>query len=150
MEIQVKCRNEERRDLIDSCARFFAKQLNLKNSTYSVTIQSVYQLRKNCNSNGEVYRSGYRTIHMSLDSRLPMTQLLMTVAHEMVHVKQIARGQYSGKLARNGRLLSQWCGKVVKAKYHDRPWEIEAFGRQMGLVEDLIKYAAKKKKKGWQ
>lgn len=148
MEIQVICRNEVRKEFIDSCARFFAKSLNLKNSTYRVTIKSTYQLRKTRNSNGEVYRSGYRTILMSLDSRLPMNQLLLTLAHEMVHVKQIARGQYSGKLARNGRLLSQWCGKTVKAKYEDRPWEIEAFSRQVGLVEELIDHAVKKKKKG--
>lgn len=145
MEIQVKCRNAERKEFIDSCARFFAKKLNICNSTYTVLIQSVYQLRQKRKSNGEVYRSGYRTIHMVLDSRLLMSQLLLTLAHEMVHVKQICRGQYSGKIARNGRLQAQWCGKVIKAKYEDRPWEIEAFGRQMGLVEDLIKYVAKKK-----
>lgn len=148
MEIQVICRNEERREFIDSCARFFAKSLNLSGSTYTVTIQSVYRLRQKRNSNGEVYRSDHRDIHVSLDSRLPMSQLLLTLAHEMVHVKQIARGQYSGKIARNGRLQAQWCGKVVKAKYEDRPWEIEAFSRQVGLVEELLKYVAKKKKKG--
>lgn len=151
MEIETICKNQERKELIENCARFYAKTLNLKNSRYNLVIRSTYNLRKNKNSNGEVYQSGNRSIFMALDSRLSLSQLLLTLAHEMVHVKQIAKGQYKGRLARNGRLLACWLGKAVRTEYLKRPWEIEAFGRQADLVETLVKYVAKKKKsKGWQ
>lgn len=147
MEIQVTCRSQERKEFLESCARFFAKELKLKQSRYKVTIRSVYNLGKDRGSRGEVFQCGDRHIYMVLDSRLSMTQLLLTLAHEMVHVKQIARGQYRGQLARNGRLLSIWRGVPVRAVYEKRPWEIEAFSRQGQLVESLIKFVAKKQKK---
>lgn len=147
MDIQVQCRSEDRKDLIESCAKFYAKELNLGNSRFVLTIHSTYNLCKDKNSNGEVFRSGQRSIYMALDSRLPMPQLLLTLAHEMVHVKQIARGQYTGRIARNGRLLACWRGKAIRAEYLKRPWEIEAFGRQMQLLENLLEYVAKKKNK---
>lgn len=146
MEINVECRSEDSRDFIDSCARFYAKELNLKNSRFTVTIHSTYNLRKNRNSNGEVFQSGPNTIYMALDSRLTMSQLLITLAHEMVHVKQIAKGQYKGRLARNGRLLSCWMGKAIRTEYTKRPWEIEAFSRQEDLVVKLLQFVSKKKK----
>lgn len=147
MQINVLCRSEERKSLIESCANFYAKQLKLDNSRFVLTIHSAYNLAKDKNSNGEVYQSGSRTIYMALDSRLALPRLLLTLAHEMIHVKQIAKGQYRGKLARNGRLLACWRGKTVKAEYMKRPWEIEAFGRQMQLLENLLEFVAKKKKK---
>lgn len=146
MEIQVICRSEERKAVLESCAKFYAKALNLKNSRFTLTIHSKYQLTKTKGSNGEVSQYGPKSIHMELDSRLPFPRLLLTLAHEMVHVKQIAKGQYRGRLARNGRVLSCWRGVAIRAEYEKRPWEIEAFGRQMDLLEDLLAYVARKKK----
>lgn len=147
MEILVNCRSQERKEFLEACSEFYAKELNLLNSRYKVTIHSTHNLRKNRNSNGEVCRIGPKDILMALDSRLSMPRLLLTLAHEMVHVKQIARGQYTGRFAKNGRLLSCWRGKAIRAEYLKRPWEIEAFGRQEELVVKLLQYVAKKKKR---
>lgn len=147
MKIQVECRSQERREFLENCAQFYAKELNLDNSRFVLTIHSTHNLCKNKNSNGEVFQSDLREIYMALDSRLPMKRLLLTLAHEMVHVKQIARGQYKGKVARNGRLLACWRGAIVRAEYMKRPWEIEAFGRQYQLVIDLLEFVTQQKKK---
>ena len=50
-----------------------------------------------------------------------------TLAHEMVHVKQIARGYLK---TING--VNYWMGKRVhgRTKYLNKPWEIEAFSKQ--------------------
>jgi hypothetical protein len=52
----------------------------------------------------------------------------MTLAHELVHVKQMAKGIL--KSTKNGSQI--WAGKKYskRTKYLDRPWEIEAFSKQ--------------------
>ena len=52
----------------------------------------------------------------------------LTLAHEMVHVKQLAKGVLKNK--QNG--VNIWAGKryTKRTKYLDQPWEIEAFSKQ--------------------
>jgi hypothetical protein len=52
----------------------------------------------------------------------------LTLAHEMVHVKQLAKGVLKNK--NNGTNI--WAGKQYgkKTAYLDMPWEIEAFSKQ--------------------
>jgi hypothetical protein len=52
----------------------------------------------------------------------------LTLAHEMVHVKQLAKGILKNK--QNG--VNIWAGKKYtnKVAYLDMPWEIEAFSKQ--------------------
>jgi hypothetical protein len=52
----------------------------------------------------------------------------LTLAHEMVHVKQLAKGILKNK--QNG--VNIWAGKryTNKVAYLDMPWEIEAFSKQ--------------------
>lgn len=70
--------------------------------------------------------------------------IIQTLAHEMVHVKQYAKNELqSGVMvaARGGlKMSSKWMGKVWKPKekedhYYDSPWEIEAYGREIGLYQ---------------
>lgn len=80
--------------------------------------------------------SSYRPKHFTIraDSSQTLQEMLETVAHEMVHVKQYYRGElkdYSGNITR-----CKWKGEVVecdKINYYDHPWEIEAHGRERGL-----------------
>lgn len=50
-----------------------------------------------------------------------------TLAHEMVHVRQMAKG-----ILRQGKNGAIWAGKQYsnKTKYLDMPWEQDAFARQ--------------------
>jgi len=53
-----------------------------------------------------------------------------TLAHEMVHVKQYIKGEINDS-------LSVWKGKEIDSDdvdYWDHPWEIEAHGKEKGLV----------------
>ena len=59
---------------------------------------------------------------------------LMVLAHEMVHVKQHALRELS-YCGRTGQ--PRWHGKIIddpNISYWDLPWEIEAHGREKGLV----------------
>lgn len=54
--------------------------------------------------------------------------MLMTLAHEIVHLKQYALGEINEE-------MNTWKGKrYTNAKaYWNTPWEIEAYGRERGL-----------------
>ena len=73
-----------------------------------------------------------REFEIEINKTLKLRRLLETVAHEMVHVKQFARGELyeSTRLSKH-----RWQGKWVNKdpEYWDRPWEIEAHGREVGL-----------------
>lgn len=66
-----------------------------------------------------------------------------TLAHEMVHVKQYALGELYNVLALTPDQLSftnkhiwkgePWEPNPREDDYFDSPWEVEAFGRQVGL-----------------
>ncbi len=79
--------------------------------------------------------------------------LIQTLAHEMVHVKQHAKNELVKDYgtARGGyRLESVWMGKVWRPKagedcYFDSPWEVEAYGREVGLMHRWVKHKEKSK-----
>ena len=54
---------------------------------------------------------------------LPMREMLITLAHELVHVKQYVRGELTEDDHRDEKDSDYW----------DCPWEIEAHGREIGL-----------------
>lgn len=55
--------------------------------------------------------------------------LSTTVLHEMVHVKQLLRGEYRDRFDRDGTHRVFWKGKEVfpdRMVYEEMPWEVEA------------------------
>ena len=57
-----------------------------------------------------------------------LKEIGLTLAHEMVHVRQMAKGKL--KSTRSGSIV--WAGKVYgkKTPYLDMPWEVQAFSQQ--------------------
>lgn len=78
--------------------------------------------------------SNHRPKHytMRIDTSVTLRRMLETIAHEMTHVSQFASGRWV-ELYRTQQ--TKWEGKILKKipKYWDRPWEIEAHGRETGL-----------------
>lgn len=67
---------------------------------------------------------------------LPDRVELEMMAHEIVHVSQLA----SGRMRDRPDGSTVWMKKRYKngrLNYYDSPWEIEAYGRQQGLVVRL-------------
>mgnify|MGYP001210788531 FL=1 len=72
---------------------------------------------------------------------MKLRKLLLTIAHEMVHVKQYARGElYQGTRIAKHRWQGKWISNNLD--YWDQPWEIEAAGREIGL---FVQWAEKNK-----
>jgi hypothetical protein len=69
-------------------------------------------------------------------TKTSMINMATTLAHEMVHVRQLAKGQLK-YLANQNRI---WMGKHYskKVKYLDQPWELDAFARQEIIVRKAI------------
>lgn len=95
------------------------------------------------------YRNGktpkaLRSFTIRIDSSLGQKKMLSTLAHEMVHVKQYAKGEMrdiSHRLVRFGKksyMDNEYC-------YWEQPWEIEARGRELGLLAMFLKQRKAKK-----
>lgn len=145
MQIAIHSRSKRLPEFIKQTAAFYAKELGILNSKYSINIVTDPTIKKDGN-NGLCAKTGYREITIVLYSRLSLTRMLYTLAHEMVHAKQIARGQYKSECKR-GATIHYWMGKPVKAEYIKRPWEREAFSRESILVEVLSDHVTKALKK---
>lgn len=73
-----------------------------------------------------------RSFELEIHSKMSLRKVLETVAHEMVHVKQYARGElYEGSRIAKHRWQGKWLAK--DPDYWEQPWEIEAHGREAGL-----------------
>ena len=139
MEIKIVSRSKARKITIDLATRFLRKELKLEKSTYVLQIHTMSGLRKHEGYNGVVAQTGEREITMMVDSRLGEGDLIQCVAHEMVHVKQIAKGQLT--IDKFSRQL--WLGQRVNVVYHERPWEQEAFARERLLASRALAFAEK-------
>lgn len=90
-----------------------------------------------------------REFEIEIDSNLPKKALLRALAHEMVHVKQYATGQLKDYMNNNNTC---WEGTTFKGdregdEYWVSPWEIEAYGREVGLYVLFKKYLKKEELK---
>lgn len=79
-----------------------------------------------------------RSFVMELDKRLPIEEILTTIVHEMIHVKQWAKGELVDTTEK-GTIVSRWKGDKVgdHVEYMDLPWEIEAYEQEPILFEQL-------------
>jgi|GEM_PF-3247362 hypothetical protein len=154
MDFQVLMRSSDRRLLIESCIKFYAKELNIENHNFNLIVEPI-NLREIRSADGAVtelikkkknsVRKEKKLILMQLESKLKIGRLIEVIAHEMVHVKQTVRGQ----LASRGVSLF-WRGKKVlcsKINYYDRPWEIEAWSKQTLLSNKIFRLLDKQYEK---
>jgi len=148
MQIKVTGGNKKLRAELDKAAQFFGKIL-LHGKTYKdivldIDIHKKYDIYGDCMDDDGGRRPRFFTINLKQNDPDDRDyDPVKTLAHEMVHLKQFATGELRGGFmvpARgNSRMLtSKWHGKLwipgtKDDKYFDSPWEIEAYGREVGL-----------------
>ena len=124
MDYLVEARSKQKKQFIEAILPSMIKQLGLTNTRKSLLIR----LEKDCEG------MGYTVPVDILDSyvviikpSMSIKSIGVTLAHEMVHVRQMAKGILKIK---NG--VNYWCGKryTKRTKYLDQPWEQDAFARQ--------------------
>lgn len=147
MRIIVKGKNENitNKELVYA-ARFFADMIMTKRLSSTLDVEIVFRKKMDFQGYMECIDSEARPKDFSVSLRKNLTKkkALLTLAHEMVHVKQYARGELK-YLWRAGH--DKWNGKIVSrdTHYFDKPWEIEAFGRELGLYERYIEHKRENK-----
>tara|TARA_Y100000310_G_scaffold76257_1_gene72706 strand:- start:10664 stop:11149 length:486 start_codon:yes stop_codon:yes gene_type:complete len=141
MKVRIKGSNKKTRKYCEQVVWWCAsKFMNIRLlSGLKINVKLIRSLYSKEDSEGECtwenwdgyYRPKEFTI--ILDSTMKRRNILMTLMHEMVHVKQYAKGEMM-EYCKNGMI------RYHKTKYDennidywDEPWEIEAYGRQLGL-----------------
>lgn len=121
--------------------KFFTKSRKKKLQIEVVFIKNLFKdqnMYGNCIWEDNHFRPNEFTIQMDPNQRIQL--LLNSLAHELVHVKQWAKGEYYELCSKpkvykfNGKLVD-----TTKVDYWDTPWEIEAHGRAIGLVVQWVR-----------
>lgn len=118
-------------------AEFYASKLMSKRMNESLDITLILKDNLDDNSDGscsfEEHDDGIRYFEIELDRSNSERQILLNLAHEMVHVKQFSLGELKDGIRPT---TTVWQGITVddeQVDYWDTPWEIEAHGREKGL-----------------
>jgi hypothetical protein len=79
-----------------------------------------------------------RQYEIEVSKDLSIKDFVMTLCHEMVHVKQYVRGEMDDW---NGMGVARWKNTKVmpETNYYDLPWEKEAYMLQKSLAKDCWK-----------
>ena len=135
MQIIMEGRASPTKSIIETSANFFAKELGLSRSRFTLLIMTEKGMARREGMRGAVHKVGPKFITMIIDSGLEFERLIITLAHEMVHVKQYARGQI--KPSRSCK-THYWMGQHIRKSYYDQPWEIEAYTKERVLANKIF------------
>ena len=126
--IDIKVEGSRRnKKFVEAMLPSILRQLKIENCSKALLIR----IADECENNSygltldlSKYTGAYLIV---IKPRRDLIQLGLTLAHEMVHVKQLAKG-----LLKQKRSGYTWLGKLYgkKTSYLDMPWEIEAFSKQ--------------------
>ena len=140
MEYAIEASNKHIDKLFDAIMPSIVDQLGLNNSRRAVLIKVTPDVPEGFI--GATYNIEFADCLMVLiapPTRVTQTALLdvaLTLAHEMVHVRQLAKGIM--KFLPNGSRM--WMGKkyTKKTPYMDQPWELDAFAKQEIILRRAI------------
>jgi hypothetical protein len=130
--------------LCKEAVKFFGKKLLGETLYHKINLKIEFEKldKKNayayCEWEFENHRS--RDFILTIDNTLNTKQTLLALAHEMVHVKQYAKGELKDYLKVN---KSKWKNEIhdlTEIDYWDCPWEIEAHGREKGLYVKFLEH----------
>ena len=77
---------------------------------------------------------------MEIDAKLSKRQFLISLAHEIIHLKQFAKNQMRDL---ESKKMTRWMGDYYvedNINYWRRPWEIEAHKGEKTLYEEYINH----------
>jgi hypothetical protein len=126
--VVVEGGNKVQRDIAEKVVNFMIGQLLPRHRTLDITVQ----LNK-MNDDAIGYcqmEDTNREFIIEVDKTIGIKELVTTICHEMIHVKQYVRNEMNDDLVENGQAV--WRGRKVNpnTKYYDLPWEKEAYRLQ--------------------
>ena len=149
MYISFRGFSKNQRKKLKDAAKFFAEQLMdprmVRNLQLDIEHNRRLDVEGECVNEDDTRNRRWFTI--TLRGKRDDDDMIKTLAHEMVHVKQYAKNEMSKQLrvtkGKGFELATKWKGEPWRPKskedgYWDSPWEIEAYGREVGLYHKWI------------
>ncbi len=140
MEYKIEAKSETSRKFLEALMPSLIEQLGLTNSRRAVMVKVSDDIDEGmAGSTVYVDFADCYLVLIKPEKRLTKAKLInmaTTLAHEMVHVRQMAKGMMK-ILPNNARM---WMGKRYsnKVAYLNQPWELDAFAKQEILVRRAI------------
>lgn len=133
--IRGKSKNLSNKEIREA-AKFFADKLLSPSLKKHITVYITYDPKMPCPA--DIHDDDddlLRTFHITINPSLGKRRELLSIAHETVHIKQAATGQWKQKYGK-----SFWNGEMFNDEdtaedYWQSPIEIDAYGREVGLYE---------------
>ena len=123
MFTEFKNTNKKEQRIIENALWFAKNRLLPRHKIDEIEIQSV----KNLGVFGDCYDTDDRSFHIRIDKNLSEEDLLTTIFHEFVHIKQHIKKEFGGDVFGISN---------DKVAYMDRPYEIEAFRLEKEMLEE--------------
>lgn len=154
----INVKSNKIKKLISEAATFYANKLmekTLINQLYiEIHLSKRFKDVGQCVHEDEHDVKNPKFFKIEIRNKVDDPNILITLAHEMVHLKQFATGELDismpltslvSAMIHNTKITPKWKGKIFKLKdyeddYWDLPWEIEAYGRQQSLWERFLDF----------
>ena len=130
MEFAVESRSQRNKKWVEALMPSMIDQLGLASSRKVVLVRI-----EKCSGMGATIPLDPINSYVVVINSGKLNDIGLTLAHEMVHVRQMAKGILKVKNGKN-----YWRGKQYnkRTKYLDRPWEQDAFARQEIILRRAI------------
>ena len=124
--------SREQKRLTQSVIHFCIRKLMPRMKTLEIDV--LFDTLEDSNIYGDCTNYSAREMDIRVQDTLTNEELISTLCHEMVHVKQIARKEYD-----SDRVI--WKGRRVRSDcdYENLPWEKEAFKLEKTLTKEFLK-----------
>ena len=138
--IAVSGGREKQRSLVESIVSHMADRI--LGSRLSRSVYCNFQIISNLDADGwcEWMDDNLRPREFSVQIRKEQnySQMILTVVHEMVHIRQMARSELYEIF--RPRQMQVWKGKRLKKEipYNKQPWEREAYRLQQPYAREYV------------
>ena len=122
-------------DQLKLAANFYAEQLMHKNLIKNLEVRVCFSKNDGNTTMWEDCNLRPREFTITLEHGMGYRYTFLTLAHEMVHVKQYAKGELRDYIS-GGPSMSRWRDEKRDwsgTGYWDLPWEQDAYGKERGL-----------------
>jgi len=143
MHIAVyKCPPKLTVDMVTEAVRFYASTLMNRQLVKNLTVKVSFKDKDVdgfCNTDDDLAKP--REFALQINPKRSVKAILTALAHEMVHVKQYATGE--SRQYERTPYVTKFRGVMVNTEttdYWDLPWEIDAYGRELGLYVRFMEH----------
>ena len=136
-----KTQKKYAKSIIDFCANKLMSKRLANSLIIKLHFTPLYEKHKqmgNCIWEDDSYRP--KEFFLEIDPGARLRRVLESICHEMVHVKQFAKGEMRDLAGADRVSFLGQKYDLSADEYFERPWEIEAHGRELGL---FIRWAEK-------